>query len=1108
MKKKFLLLIPAFILSAAVCVGITACGDNKGNTTGTEQGDGGNQGENQGGNQGEKVTEVTKEEWNAAISASAFTNVTVTTVGSGYTAEINVCGAISEMVQSGDYSYHNFYEKNGGKYFEYEYDSAVQKYNKKEIDKAVYDGYSAEGLAKTFVGILDYDSFTYNDGKYYAEVKAEDMPTMQVTAIFENARLYQISYTSNNNPLSKQTMTFSDYGKVSLTLPSGDMINGGGASVGSGEEITEKEWNAAISADALNRVVVTTNSEGMCIQTVIDGDKVHINMYGTDLTEEFYLEKQGAKYFKYDFNAENGKFVKSEITAKEYDESSSAGLSEALSGMLVYGSFTYKDGAYVFSQSGLQMSVIFEEGRLVLIETTANSGAAMRTTMSFSYDNLPEIKIPSGGMIDSGSPVDPDDPNDNPGGNGDKISEEDWNYAISSENFANVVVDKQIVDVNENRYTRRIEINGNTVHFMEYGISDGKEFGVERFYEFDGESYFLYDCNMESGAFTKTQSDEKQFNEYNAIGIEEELSEFLVYSNFRSDNDYYIFEDGDDTYRVQFSGGKIVYFDIYNNKDGTQTWWNFDYGKADFVLPSDEGKPDDPVIPDPEQRMTKEEWDAAISADSFKNVTVHENSSSEDSQDDNYFNITRINGNLIEFEYLGSYSEHYFLENDNGVYYKYNYNYELSLYVKTQTGEGAFNHVNSDALSESISELLVYENFVFKDGVYVFEDTASVITVFFDGGKLMSVHNEEKNSAFTFQMDFNYDDTQITLPDDSQMAQLMTEDEWNGIFNISTFENLRIMRIVDGRDCYIDIADGLSFAILPAGEGNAAVKFFEKDGEKCYVYEMLTGFYLTYYERKEISLDEYTRYSAEGVCNYFKDLSPVYNEFIKRNDGVYDIYDSDKMSIYINEGNLDRIEIKTNDTDSLVYNVSNFGTTLIELPLTDTIKPATEEDWNKVFDNAKKAIFFCNLCECENGRLVVYKQYVYNENVYYLYTDESNVAVYYSFEDGKYYKYITNTGDNENKYLRYVITKEEFDASKNSLFDYPGIGSFEEYWQNIGGDMFFKEDDRYITKISLQDGNLYEIKKVDKENDCRTEFKIDFHYDEYPLDLPTDFIEA
>ena len=92
--------------------------------------------------------------------------------------------------------------------------------------------------------------------------------------------------------------------------------------------------------------------------------------------------------------------------------------------------------------------------------------------------------------------------------------------------------------------------------------------------------------------------------------------------------------------------------------------------------------------------------------------------------------------------------------------------------------------------------------------------------------------------------------------------------------------------------------------------------------------------------------------------------------------------------------------------------------------------------------------------------------------------------------------------------MRYVITKEEFDASKNSLFDYPGIGSFEEYWQNIGGDMFFKEDDRYITKISLQDGNLYEIKKVDKENDCRTEFKIDFHYDEYPLDLPTDFIEA
>ena len=222
---------------------------------------------------------------------------------------------------------------------------------------------------------------------------------------------------------------------------------------------------------------------------------------------------------------------------------------------------------------------------------------------------------------------------------------------------------------------------------------------------------------------------------------------------------------------------------------------------------------------------------------------------------------------------------------------------------------------------------------------------------------------------------------------------------------------------------------------------------------------------------------------------------------------MYDIYDSDKMSIYINEGNLDRIEIKTNDTD-LVYDFLNCGNTLVELPLTDTIKPATEEDWNKVFDNAKKAIFYCDLYEYENGEMVVHNQYAYNENVYCLYTEESNAAVYYSFEDGKYYKYITNTGDNENKYLRYVITKEEFDASKNSLFDYPGIGSFEEYWQNIDGDMFFKEDDRYITKISLQDGNLYAINKIDTENGCRIEFEINFSYNVYLPELPTDFIEA
>ena len=206
--------------------------------------------------------EVTATLWQAALSQSAFNNVTATMTLDGDTYLLKVDLDSYVYYYTDNSPSENFYSMESGAYYNYKKKATDTKFTKKATTQEYFE---SQLLALEPLAILmfvdSYEEFTYNadTNSYIAESVTIDSYTYGVEFKFLNGKLIYADIDLGDN--THLIIEYSNYGSTTVTLPT-DYIDNTSSAQGS-EMSVEQLIELAASAEEKNytKVVRTANGE-------------------------------------------------------------------------------------------------------------------------------------------------------------------------------------------------------------------------------------------------------------------------------------------------------------------------------------------------------------------------------------------------------------------------------------------------------------------------------------------------------------------------------------------------------------------------------------------------------------------------------------------------------------------------------------------------------------------------------------------------------------------------------------------------------------------------------------------------------------------------------
>lgn len=317
-RMKKLLAVAAAALAACMLFVFVGCDEGESGNNGGESG-------NNGGPSSSAKTDVTAEEWAAAIGANGLTDVfTVTVKSEDDTIELKV--NIPENVlyeQSGDRAAICTKEENV--YYRYDSSDGEQSWTRSVITESEYNGYISVYKAGVTVALnavsSQYEAFTYADGVYTAEeVTVPNVGTAQtMTLAFADGSLQSITYTVMNDsvPVDYSTM----FGTAEITVPT---------------EYTEaaldsSTWYTMTSAalQKFDYMYVVTEGGALSDTTQYKYDQSSGNAYylyeltsTSTLTSDrhYYFTAEGETYYQYRLDEDAGTWSREEISDSTYTD--------------------------------------------------------------------------------------------------------------------------------------------------------------------------------------------------------------------------------------------------------------------------------------------------------------------------------------------------------------------------------------------------------------------------------------------------------------------------------------------------------------------------------------------------------------------------------------------------------------------------------------------------------------------------------------------------------------------------------------------------------------------------------------------------------------------
>lgn len=404
-RMKKLWAVAAAALAACMLFVFVGCDEGESGNNGGESG-------NNGGPSSSAKTDVTAEEWAAAIGANGLTDVfTVTVKSEDDTNELKV--NIPENVlyeQSGDRAAICTKEENV--YYRYDSSDGEQSWTRSVITESEYNGYIS--VYKVGVTVVlnavssQYEAFTYADGVYTAEeVTVPNVGTAQtMTLAFADGSLQSITYTVMNDsvPVDYSTM----FGTAEIAVPTEYTE----------AALDEAAWNAMISAalqkfDFAMTDAPVTNAEQVEKQQYkydqSSGDAYYLYEPSSTSTSDrhIYFTAEGETYYLYRLDEDAGTWSRTEISDSKYTreittirQSSAPYLNWIASH---YEEFTEENGTYtaasitdddMFSSAVTDVVIVVEGGALKSVQYSGVY-SGIRNTFTFAFGSAVSIAIPA-----------------------------------------------------------------------------------------------------------------------------------------------------------------------------------------------------------------------------------------------------------------------------------------------------------------------------------------------------------------------------------------------------------------------------------------------------------------------------------------------------------------------------------------------------------------------------------------------------------------------------------------------------------------------------------------------------------------------------------------
>lgn len=367
---------------------------------------------NNGGPSSSAKTDVTAEEWAAAIGANGLTDVfTVTAKSEDDTNELKV--NVPENV---------LYEQSGGRaaictkeenvYYRYDSSDGEQSWTRSVITESEYNGYIS--VYKVGVTVVlnavssQYEAFTYADGVYTAEeVTVPNVGTAQtMTLAFADGSLQSITYTVMNDsvPVDYSTM----FGAAEIAVPTEYTE----------AALDETAWKAMISAalqkfDFTMTAAPVTNAEQVERQQYkydqSSGDAYYLYEPSSTSASDrhIYFTAEGETYYLYRLDEDAGTWSRTEISDSKYTseitnirQSSAPYLNWIASH---YDEFTEENGTYtaasvtdddMFSSAVTDLVIVVEGGALKSVQYSGVY-SGIRNTFTFAFGSAVSIAIPA-----------------------------------------------------------------------------------------------------------------------------------------------------------------------------------------------------------------------------------------------------------------------------------------------------------------------------------------------------------------------------------------------------------------------------------------------------------------------------------------------------------------------------------------------------------------------------------------------------------------------------------------------------------------------------------------------------------------------------------------
>lgn len=522
--------IIAIGLSCAMAFSLAACGGDdpdKGNSPDPDK---------------IKTEQVTEAQWKSAMNVSDVTNVTVKT-----TERYTVAGVTLEAYDLTKYDggkiycesmgYESdgsssmpvkvvekeYYSVNGSEVYRYTYDDATKKWSK--------------GASTWYPEISDYTDtldtiadnfaqFTYNSAKgaYIASELPgfdDDLDSYSVKIVGGKLSVVQMDASFS---VSGVTMTGSmifqiyDYGTTSVTLPKEDDEQGSGGKPSPAGQVTEAEWNAALSANTFSNVSITMSDSrysGYDAEFKIDlaNRAIYQSFYGGSPDGSGNVKSENIVAWK---NGDYRLYSRMEGEDWEYGGLASDSAEDIAANVTItlsafeYSSFTYESAAGLYVAHGLSMPMMdgqevdveikFRDGKLAYAEVImTESGETVSQRMSFSDYGRTVIQIPDASI--------PEDPS----GTGEQLSQAEWENVLSVGAFDNCTMtataNGTTSTVKWDKKSRRASI------YVDYGSSGDFIVVVP-----EGENMYRIYINQK-GTWTETTTEQDMYATVSASGV-------------------------------------------------------------------------------------------------------------------------------------------------------------------------------------------------------------------------------------------------------------------------------------------------------------------------------------------------------------------------------------------------------------------------------------------------------------------------------------------------------------------------------------------------------------------------------------------------------------